>query len=133
VPAGKVSLFAPVRAVASADGCWTYRSCKVDTYHPEQLDGVGCRHRHQHQCTAADMQASRFFASHAWTGTHEGQDFGKTSFGILNSVRTGRVLDAAITASCWNVHYKTFWARVRTRVLPFSLRVWVASFYIAVK
>ena len=41
------------------------------------------------QCTAADMQASRFFASHAWTGTHEGQDFGKTSFGILNSARTG--------------------------------------------
>jgi len=49
------------------------------------------------QCTAADMQASRFFASHAWTGTHEGQDFGKTSFGILNSARTART---ALTASC---------------------------------
>ncbi len=46
--------------------------------------------------TAAVVEALRFFASHAWTGTHPGQDFGRK---IPSAYCVVRVHNAAISAS----------------------------------
>ena len=46
--------------------------------------------------TSAVVEALRFFASHAWTGTHPGQDFGSK---IPSAYCVVRVHNAAISAS----------------------------------
>ena len=54
------------------------------------------------QCTQVGVDAMNFFASHAWTGTHQGRDFGAKIASVYCLIR---VHNTAITASGRDTNY----------------------------
>ena len=108
IPKGSEALFTPLDAAVLTVEELTVKMRDSDaalnqelrTPHPSEAVILCTKSVH----TTAVVEALRFFASHAWTGTHPGQDFGRK---MPSAYCVVRVHNAAISASGRDGLYRT--------------------------